>query len=158
MIKVEKKMNTETKNSASKLRKTLRKQGELQEEIKDEGIRVLVDKYEQSIKDDLKNAITENKDKDAALKKEKEEKARQIEAKKKEKEEQIKKQKDAKQQEKDALKKAKDEATKKAKEEKQQEKMAKQIAKEEKQRAKIAKQNETRKKKENKANNATRKN
>jgi hypothetical protein len=87
MVKMEKKKENESLKEATKLRKTLRKQGELQEEIKDEGIKVLVNKYEGTIKNELDEMLEKEIVKQKDFEKKEEEKRRQQEEKKREKEE-----------------------------------------------------------------------
>ena len=98
MIKKDKKEQSATKKAESRLRKTLRKQGDLYDDIKDEGIRVLVDTYEEKIKEQLDDTILKNK----ILIKEKEAKEKEKREQKEAKEKEKQQQKEAKQKEKEA--------------------------------------------------------
>jgi len=80
-IKVEKKAERTNKRAEIKLKRTMRKQGELREDINDEMLKVLITKYSKIIDEDISKVSSEL----AAMEREKEEKRAQTEAKKEEK-------------------------------------------------------------------------
>jgi len=92
MIRQEKKELNAAKKEEKRLRRTMRKQGELKEEIKDEEINKIVNKYEEAIEDELKVAKEERQknihEKEQEQIKKQEKKRQETEKKRQEKKEQ----------------------------------------------------------------------
>jgi len=160
MIKQEKKELDTKKKEEKALRKTMRKQGLIKEEIKNEKIKGIVDDYEKNIDRELMyfgEEILQEEDERKKKTEEKKNKTRKLkEEQRKEKEQKKKEQKEQKEQKKKEQKEQKEEQRKEEQQKKKEQKKKEQKEQKEEQRKK-KEQKEQKEQKEKEENNKTRK-